>query len=171
MPADLHSSLSDLKRARIRFGILALQDVFVYASRACTPALSLSRHKAILIHMRCVCQQPHQCMLCYTAKCHIAVLFPVLPVEGEKRKHINRCFKYIHCIALPNPMKTVPRITAVHISFERIARCIRSALYEHDEEFLVHRIPQILHCDILHLHRASSLLQILTRPCGPDTVS
>ena len=41
MPADLHSSLSDLKRARIRFGILALQDVFVYAP---VPARPLYRY-------------------------------------------------------------------------------------------------------------------------------
>ena len=122
MPADLHSSLSDLKRARIHSGIPALQDVFVYAPVPVRPLYHDPDTRRW-----CIRKQLHQRMLCHAAKRHIAVLFPILLVEGKKRKHINRRFKYIHCIALPNPMKTVPRITAVHVSFERITGGIRSA--------------------------------------------
>ena len=54
-------------------------------------------------------------MLRHTAERHIIVPLPLLLVQRNERQHINGSLKHIYRIALPDPAKTVPRITAVHI--------------------------------------------------------
>ena len=56
------------------------------------------------------------------------MLHPILLIHGNKRQHINRCFKYIHRIAFPNPVKTVSWIAAFHISLKRFPLLTGSSL-------------------------------------------
>lgn len=50
------------------------------------------------------------------------MLLPAVSVKRNKGQHIYRCFKEIDSVASSDPVKTVSRIAAVHVSFEGTLR-------------------------------------------------
>ena len=72
-----------------------------------------------------------QHLISHTAGGGVAVAAPIFLVQRNKGQHIYRCFKKIDSVASSDPVKTVSRIAAVHVSFEGTLRAF-SALVSVD---------------------------------------
>ena len=62
------------------------------------------------------------------AEGRIAVPLPVLRVQGQKGKQVDRGFEYIETVAGSSPVKTAPGIAALHIAPVTFALSVESTL-------------------------------------------
>ncbi|MPM45342.1 hypothetical protein SDC9_92029 [bioreactor metagenome] len=67
-------------------------------------------------------------MLGNTTEGHIAVLLPILGVQGDIRQQIDRCLEHIEAVVGSGIVEAIGRVTAVHISAERLALGVEAAL-------------------------------------------
>lgn len=73
-------------------------------------------------------QNPPYRFIAGTAAGHIAVLLPVLRMQGDIGEKVDRGLKYIQVPICPRVVKAVSRVTARHIEFEGLALTVGAAL-------------------------------------------
>ena len=100
------------------------------------------------IHLRMIGKYLPQHLIGYTAGGGIAVLLPAVSVKRNKGQHIYRCFKEIDSVTSSDPVKTVSRIAAVHVSFEGTLRACSALVSMNGNAFriLAHEHSVVVVC-------------------------
>ena len=83
------------------------------------------RHHLRSFHPR---QNPPYRFIAGTAAGHIAVLLPVLRMQGDIGEKVDRGLKYIQVPIISQMVKAVSRVTARHVEFEGLALTVGAAL-------------------------------------------
>lgn len=109
------------------------------------------RHHLRSFHPR---QNPPYRFIAGTAAGHIAVLLPVLRMQGDIGEKVDRGLKYIQVPIRPRVVKAVSRVTARHVEFEGLALTVGAALLRVTGQRRVHLFRRTRRCDISHPHRA-----------------
>ena len=73
-------------------------------------------------------QNPPYRFIAGAAAGHIAVLLPVLRMQGDIGEKVDRGLKYIQVPIRPRVVKAVSRVTARHVEFEGLALAVGAAL-------------------------------------------